>query len=583
MRLSYSGDAKLSTTAGGIPHVSPTSPFSPALMMGLYGARPPYPFYQPMGSNFAGMFPTGHPLAALSSLSPGNMRSSAFSLTPTKAEMSPSGKFENSSRVQGPSEGSDGGSEFLSGSDLDNIPSDSESEKSYRKLSPETVTVKTEASVVKSKTPELSHSVPAILSQPHPNTFTSRASPRSLNFKTSPPSLTKEEPFDLTKAYKSEHITPKTSPSAEPPTAGEQPLDLSRTKELTPPEAPRKTHVFGEAKTPVTSEQRIHYAYPQFSSPMMMEQVLRMSEKKEKSPESSSFLPYTRFPFTSPSQYPVGVNPFSMVMNREPAKPVQSPAFSPAAKSLESPFQYTSPSQYSSPNKVKDRYACKFCGKIFPRSANLTRHLRTHTGEQPYKCKYCERSFSISSNLQRHVRNIHNKEKPFRCALCDRCFGQQTNLDRHLKKHETDGMNIPDSPENETESVELDDKDESYFAEIRNFIGKATETDINQNSLALKEMKARMNPIVDNSFEDENEAELDVGGPGDMEDAGTDGTDSGENENDNNAYPDEPANKRSRLADQLLINSFTNDTALPLCQKPSFELKRCFSPLICSP
>ena len=65
-------------------------------------------------------------------------------------------------------------------------------------------------------------------------------------------------------------------------------------------------------------------------------------------------------------------------------------------------------------NKSRDRYSCKFCGKVFPRSANLTRHLRTHTGEQPYKCKYCDRSFSISSNLQRHVRNIHNKEKPFR-------------------------------------------------------------------------------------------------------------------------------------------------------------------------
>ena len=64
--------------------------------------------------------------------------------------------------------------------------------------------------------------------------------------------------------------------------------------------------------------------------------------------------------------------------------------------------------------KSRDRYSCKFCGKVFPRSANLTRHLRTHTGEQPYKCKYCDRSFSISSNLQRHVRNIHNKEKPFR-------------------------------------------------------------------------------------------------------------------------------------------------------------------------
>ncbi|CAF0772773.1 unnamed protein product [Brachionus calyciflorus] len=87
-------------------------------------------------------------------------------------------------------------------------------------------------------------------------------------------------------------------------------------------------------------------------------------------------------------------------------------------------------------NQAKDKHICKFCTKSFPRSANLTRHLRTHTGEQPYSCPYCERSFSISSNLQRHIRNIHNREKPFRCSKCQRCFGQQTNLDRHMKKHD---------------------------------------------------------------------------------------------------------------------------------------------------
>ncbi|XP_076365433.1 MDS1 and EVI1 complex locus protein EVI1-A-like isoform X2 [Tachypleus tridentatus] len=129
--------------------------------------------------------------------------------------------------------------------------------------------------------------------------------------------------------------------------------------------------------------------------------------------------------------------------------PYRGPLFNPSFTSgAFSPFGYIS--SYFNPGKGiledaspllsrkhKERYSCKFCGKVFPRSANLTRHLRTHTGEQPYKCKYCERSFSISSNLQRHVRNIHNKEKPFKCSLCDRSFGQQTNLERHLKKHES--------------------------------------------------------------------------------------------------------------------------------------------------
>ncbi|XP_057326321.1 histone-lysine N-methyltransferase MECOM-like isoform X2 [Microplitis mediator] len=124
--------------------------------------------------------------------------------------------------------------------------------------------------------------------------------------------------------------------------------------------------------------------------------------------------------------------------------------------------------------KVKDRYSCKFCGKVFPRSANLTRHLRTHTGEQPYKCKHCERSFSISSNLQRHVRNIHDKQRPFKCPLCERCFGQQTNLDRHLKKHEADDGSVVVSVADSPSSSNDNEREDTYFDEIRSFMGKVT-------------------------------------------------------------------------------------------------------------
>lgn len=140
------------------------------------------------------------------------------------------------------------------------------------------------------------------------------------------------------------------------------------------------------------------------------------------------------------------------------------------------------------PNKNKDRYSCKFCGKVFPRSANLTRHLRTHTGEQPYSCKYCERSFSISSNLQRHVRNIHNKERPFKCALCERCFGQQTNLDRHLKKHEADAIGLGLGIDERYKAYRRNSRgipEDSYFEEIRQFMGKVT-----QLPIQLRHMKS---------------------------------------------------------------------------------------------
>nr|CAB3266497.1 zinc finger protein [Phallusia mammillata] len=112
----------------------------------------------------------------------------------------------------------------------------------------------------------------------------------------------------------------------------------------------------------------------------------------------------------------------------------------PSSVAMPSPFLGRDQLSPTGSNKsfqgVKERYTCKFCRKVFPRSANLTRHERTHTGEQPYTCTFCERSFSISSNLQRHIRNIHRKERPYPCHLCGRAFGQQTNLDRHLRNHE---------------------------------------------------------------------------------------------------------------------------------------------------
>ncbi|KAL3317297.1 hypothetical protein Ciccas_004050 [Cichlidogyrus casuarinus] len=84
---------------------------------------------------------------------------------------------------------------------------------------------------------------------------------------------------------------------------------------------------------------------------------------------------------------------------------LQTPMKLQAASSKKSTYNLS----ISNSNNNNNNYACPMCGKNFPRAANLNRHLRTHTGEQPYKCPFCSRSFSISSNMQRHVRNIHHQ------------------------------------------------------------------------------------------------------------------------------------------------------------------------------
>ncbi|XP_007540595.1 ras-responsive element-binding protein 1 [Poecilia formosa] len=54
----------------------------------------------------------------------------------------------------------------------------------------------------------------------------------------------------------------------------------------------------------------------------------------------------------------------------------------------------------------KRKKICTECGKRFWSLQDLTRHMRSHTGERPYQCQTCERTFTLKHSLVRHQR-IH--------------------------------------------------------------------------------------------------------------------------------------------------------------------------------
>ncbi|NWW52431.1 ZBT40 protein, partial [Pedionomus torquatus] len=103
-------------------------------------------------------------------------------------------------------------------------------------------------------------------------------------------------------------------------------------------------------------------------------------------------------------------------------------------------FAHASGMQYHKLTEHFDEkpFSCKECGAKFAANSTLKNHLRLHTGDRPFVCKHCLMTFMQASALAYHTKKKHAEGKMYACQYCEAVFAQSIELSRHVRTHTGD-------------------------------------------------------------------------------------------------------------------------------------------------